>query len=159
MAKSMYKVNTEGQVALAANTPKTVIGVKAHANSGLNLKSFRVDFDGVTATEKPVLVEVCYCTWATNSPGTNSTSTTPRQIGGRAITAGFTSGKSWTSEPTVLTVLEEFSFDPNKGLFLYDYSLGDEPDCAVSEGFAVRMTVPSGGAAVNARAGLTVERI
>ena len=151
-----YSCTTEGAVALAAATAKTVIGAKAHANSGLQLKGFEISFDGVTASAVPVLVEVCYCTWATNSPGTNSTSTTPRQKYGRALTAGFTSGKTWTTEPTALTVIKEFLLAPDKGLFAYQFPLGQEPDCALAEGFALRVNAP---AVVNARAGLDLERI
>lgn len=159
MADSLYEVDTGGQVAsAAATTAKSILGVKAHANSGLILKQVHVDFDGITATEKPVLIEICYATFASNSPGTNSTSVTPVQQSGRVLTAGFTAAKSWTSEPTVLTVIKGFSFDPNKGMFLYDWSLGDEPDSALAEGFVIRATVPSGGAAVNYRADMLVKR-
>jgi hypothetical protein len=155
MARSLYSCQTEGAVALAAATAKTVIGVKAHANSGLELLKMRLSFDGVTASAVPVLVEVMYSTWATNSPGTNSTSTTPRQVAGRVLTAGFTSGKTWTTEPTALTVIEEFLITPYAGTVLYDWPLGDAPDCALAEGFVVRLTAP---AVVNARSVLWVAR-
>jgi hypothetical protein len=156
MASVGYSCQTEGAVALSAATAKTIIGANAHANSGLQLKSFEVAFDGVTASAVPVLVEVMYATWATNSPGTNSTSTTPRQSYGRVLTAGFTSGKTWTAEPTVLTVLKEFLLTPNAGLIAYQWPLGQEPDSALAEGFAIRCTAP---AVVNVRATMNVERI
>lgn len=151
-----YTANTEGAVALTAATAKSVIGVKAHANSGLQLKSFEISFDGVTASAVVVYVEICYATWATNGPGTNSTSTTPKQSYGRLLTAGFTSGKTWTTEPTTLTTLKVFDLAPDKGLIAYQWPLGQEPDCALAEGFVIRCTAP---AAVNVRAGLNVERI
>ena len=151
-----YSATTEGAVALSAATAKTVIGVKAHANSGLQLKGFDIAFDGVTASGVPVLVEICYCTWATNSPGTASTSTTPRQKYGRALTAGFTSGKTWTTEPTVLTVVKEFLLAPDKGFIAYQFPLGQEPDSALAEGFAIRCNAP---ATVNVRATMDVERV
>ena len=158
MACSGYSCTTEGAVALTAATTKTIIGVKAHANSGLQVKGFMVAFDGVTASAVPVLVEFCYSTWATNSPGTNSTSTTPRQVYGRVATAGFTSGKTWTAanEPTVLTAQKEFLLAPDKGLIAYLWPLGQEPDSALAEGFVIRCTAP---ATVNVRATLDVERI
>jgi len=152
-----YSVHTEGAVALSAATAKTIIGVKAHANSGLQLKGFEVSFDGVTASGVPVLVELLYATWATNSPGTNSTSTTPRQKYGRALTAGFTSGKTWTTEPTALTPIgEEFLLAPDKGFIKVQFPLGQEPDCALAEGFAIRCNAP---ATVNVRATMDVERV
>ena len=152
-----YLVETEGAVALAATTAKTIVGAKAHANSGLQLKGFTISFDGVTASAVPVLVEVLYATWATNSPGTNSTSTTPRQLYGRVLAAGFTSGKNWTTEPTALTpAFPEFTLAPDKGTFSYQFPLGQEPDCALAEGFVIRCNAP---AIVNVRGGLHLERI
>src|SRR6266571_3010821 len=110
MARSLYTCLTEGDVAsAAASTAKTIIGVKAHANSGIDLQGFWISQSGVVASDGPTLIEICYCTWATNSPGTNSSSTTPNQISGRVLTAGFTSGKTWTGEPTALTVLWAFA--------------------------------------------------
>lgn len=156
MAAVGYSCTTEGAVALSAATAKSIIGAKAHANSGLQLKGFWVAFDGVTASAVPVLVEVCYCTFATNSPGTNSTSTTPRQNYGRVLTAGFTSGKTWTTEPTTITVLKEFLLAPDKGVIAYQFPLGMEPDCALGEGFVIRCNAP---ATVNVRASLDLERI
>lgn len=155
MAKAGYRCSTEGAVALSAATAKTVIGVKSHANFGLDLTSVKFGFDGVTASAVPVLIELCYCTWATNAPGTNSTSTTPRQEYGRPLTAGFTSGKTWTAEPTALTVLDDMLLSPNGGSLWYDFPLGTSLDCALAEGFVLRFTAP---AAVNVRALLGLER-
>lgn len=155
MPAPIYKCSTEGAVALAAATAKTVVGIKAHANSGFLLKKVRLGFDGVTASAVPVLWEVCYCTWGANAPGTNSTSTTPVQQGGRVLTAGLTSGKTWTTEPTTLTVLDDGLLTPNSSLLMYDIPLGDEYDCALGEGFALRLTAP---AIVNARAVLLGSR-
>lgn len=156
MAAVGYKATTEGAVALSAATAKSIIGVKAHANSGLQLKGYKIGFDGVTASAVPVLVEIGYCTFGANAPGTNSTSTTPVQKYGRSLTAGFTSGKTWTTEPTTITVLEEFLLTPNAGLIAFQYPLGQEPDTALAEGFVIRCTAP---ATVNVRASLDVERI
>ncbi len=155
MTKAGYMCGTEGAVALTAATAKSVIGVKAHANFGLDLIKFRVAFDGVAATAVPVLIEVGYCTFGANSPGTNSTSTTLRQVYGRSITAGATAGKTWSAEPTTITVIDEWLLTPNGGVVLYDWPLGTSPDCALSEGFVLRLTAP---AAVNVRASLWVER-
>ena len=151
-----YSCTTEGAVALSAATAKTIIGAKAHANSGLQLKGYEISFDGVTAADVPVLVEICYATFATNSPGTASTSTTVKQKYGRVLTAGFTAGKTWTTEPTTLTVFKEFLLAPDKGFIAFQYPLGQEPDSALAEGFVIRCTAP---AAVNVRGGLDLERI
>lgn len=155
MAKAGYSIVTGGAVALSAATAKSILGVKSHANFGLDLKKFKVGFDGVTASAVPVLVELGYCTFATNSPGTNSTSVTPAQLYGRSITVGATAAKTWTTEPTVITVLGEWLLTPNGGLVFYDFPLGDTPDSAVSEGFVIRCTAP---ATVNVRATMEFER-
>lgn len=158
MAKSGYSCTTEGAVALSAATAKSIIGVKSGAttaNHGVDLIKWRVAFDGVTASAVPVLVEICACTFGANAPGTNSTSTTVRQDYGRLASTGFTSGKTWTTEPTTITVIDEFLLTPNAGVILYDYSLGTSPDSALGEGFVIRCTAP---ATVNVRSTLWFER-
>jgi hypothetical protein len=155
VAKAGYTVPTGGTVALVGATAKSVIGVSGTSAFGVDLKKFRVAFDGVTATAVPVLIELCVATFATNPPGTSSTTVTVQQVYGRTITPGFTAAKNWTAEPTVLTPIDEFLLDPNKGLVLYDFPLGDTPDTAVSNGFVLRMNAP---VAVNVRSTLWFER-
>jgi hypothetical protein len=155
MAKAGYTAATAGAVALGAGVVKSILGVKGHANFGLDTKKFRISFDGVVASGVPVAVTFEYCTFATNSPGTASTSVTPAQVYGRVTTAGFTAGKTWTTEPTALTVVDEWLLSPNSSTVLYDFPLGDTPDSAVAEGFVIRCNAP---AAVNARATIWVER-
>lgn len=156
MPAPIYNCNSEGAIALSAATARSIVGVRAHANSGLLIKDLHVSFDGVTASAVPVLVELMYSTWGANSPGTNSTSTTARQRGGRVLAAGFTCGKTWTTEPTTLTLIKEFLLTPNGGALFYQFPLGDEPDCALAEGFVLRCNAP---AAVNVRGNLGVTRI
>ncbi len=156
MAKAGYSASTEADVALVANTAKTVLGVNAPAQFGVDLRGLEIAFDGVTTTDKPVLIEVCACTFATNGPGTNSTSNTIQQIYGRSITAGFTGAYNWTTEPTVLTVLKTIRVTPNGGTYDYDWPLGETLDNAVSTGFAIRCTAPT--SAVNVRASVRFER-
>ncbi len=157
MPAPLYSGITGGATALTAATARTILGAKAHANSGLQLRKIKIGFDGVSASAVPVLVEVCYSTWATNSPGTNSTSVTAAQKNGRVLTAGFTMGKNWTAgnEPTVLTVLDEALIPAFMGALWYDIPLSDEYDCALAEGFAIRVTAP---ATVNVRASMDVAR-
>jgi len=155
MSHCGYSTSTEGAVALAAGVAKTVLGVRGNAAFGLDLKNYSVSFDGVTAAATAVLVEVCYATFATNPPGTASTSSTIDQRYGRTQTSGITGAKNWTTEPTVLTGLLEILIDPYKGAIVYDWPLGETPDCDLSHGFVIRCNAP---AAVNVRAGLRFER-
>jgi hypothetical protein len=145
-------VSTPANVALAAATAKTVLAVTSSATCGLDLLKVRVSFDGVTATAVPVLVELCYSTFAT--AGT-ATAATPVQVYGRTVAVGATAAVNYTVEPTVLTVVDQWLLSPNSGTVLYDWPLGTSPDSAVSQGFALRLTAP---AIVNARAAFYFER-
>lgn len=154
MAQRGYSTNTEGAVALAAATAKTILGVKAGTAFAVQLKSWSVGFDGINSAAVPVLVELCAATFATNAPGTNSTSTTIDQRYGRALTHGMTAGKTWTTEPTVLTPLDEVLLTPNGGLLVVQFPLGQEPDSALGEGFVIRCNAV---AAVNVRGSVAFE--
>jgi hypothetical protein len=159
MAKAGYTVRTTSAVALSAATAKTALMVISPSQFGIDLKKFRIGFDGVTASAVPVLWEIVRSTNATNStPGTNNTSETSNivQAYGRSITTGFTAFSASTSEPTTLTVLESGYLTPVGGLFVYDFPLGDTYEADVSAGLGIRLTAP---ATVNARCAMTVERV
>lgn len=155
MAKSGWGTSTEGAVALVAATAKSILGVRAGTQFGIDLKHYSVSFDGVTATAVPVLIEVCYATFATNAPGTASTATTIDQRYGRTQASGASTARNWTTEPTVLTGLGEILLDPNKGLVMYDWPLAESPDTDLNHGFVLRCNAP---AAVNVRAAIRFER-
>lgn len=162
MSKSGYSITTEGEVALAAaGTVKTVLGVDANANFGIDLQGFWVDFDGITSSDKPVKIQIAVVTFATNPPGTASTSVTVKQAYGRLASTGFAAAKNWTTEPTVIEsqAYDEFSLDANKGLFRYDWPEGKTPDCALDSGFILRALIESGDTVTAAiRAGMRFER-
>lgn len=160
MAHAGYRAQTEQAVLLA--TPavaKTVFGIKGDSGHGIDLKGTIFSFDSVTASEKPVLVEACICTWATNPPGTGSTTVTIDQIYGRAIPETFSAGRLWISEPTVITPYKELYFDPYKGVYEYEAPLGESADSNAGEGFALRMTPLSGSGQYNVRASMRWERV
>lgn len=157
MAKAGYSVATGAAVSLSASTAKSVLGIRAPEEFGLDLKKIWFGFTGVTASEAPVLCELCYATFATNAPATNSTTlaSSVRQIYGRSVTHGVTAARNWTSEPTELTTIAEFPLTPNGGTLLYDFPLGDTPDCAPEHGFVLRFTAT---ASVSVRASMVWER-
>ena len=155
MSKAGYSIATGTTVGLSAATAKSVIGVAAASSFGVDLTGFSVAFDGTSASAVPVLVELCYATFATNAPGTNSTSLTVRQAYGRVITAGFAGARNWIAEPTVLTAIGNWTLTPNGGLVIRNFPLGQTPDSAVSEGFVIRCTAP---ATVNVQAEMFFER-
>lgn len=155
MSKCGYSIQTGGAVALSAATAKTILGVQAGASFGIEWQYFSIGFDGVTASAVPVLIEAAYCTFATNAPGTNSTTITPVQDYGRVIAHGCAAAKTWTTEPTAISVIDEFLLTPNGGLVKWQWPLGQCPDSAVSQGFCIRCTAP---ATVNVRASCNFER-
>ena len=155
MAKAGYTITTGGTVALVTATAKSILGVTAPSSFGVDLTHYELAFDGTLATAQPVLVEICYATFATNPPATNSTAVTVTQTYGRSITAGFTAAKNWTTEPTVLTPLREHLLTPFGGVEIYDFPLGTSLDSSVSQGLVIRCNAPAG---VNVRATLAFER-
>lgn len=159
MPQAIYDIGTEGAVALVGATAKTVLGVRAHASLAVMLKDISIGFDGVAATAVPVLCELMSATYATNAPGTNSTSVTPQQRTGRTFGVGASAAKGWTAEPTTLTLRREWLLSPNGGALFYPWPLGDEPDCALTEGFVLRCTAPATASGVNVRAGMGFTRL
>ena len=150
MASTLYVAPAAATVALSAAVAKSVIGVSGAADFGIDLRKIHYGFDGVTAANIPVSVELCYATFATNAPGTSSTAITPTAVGGRSLAAtGFLAASNWTVEPTVLTVIDAWTVSPNGTSIAYDFAgFGDTPDSAFSQGFVIRINAPQ---AVNVR--------
>jgi hypothetical protein len=145
-----------GAIALVAATAKTCLMIIAPSTMSGQLIEVSVTFDGVTAGNTPVLVELVKSSNATNStPGTNNTTVTPVQSRGDGNTNGaglaplFTAFAASTSEPTVLTVLKRWLVPPTSGL-LYQAPLGRETAIIPSMGLGVRLTAPQ---VVNVRCG------
>lgn len=155
MSKAGYSAATLADVALAAATPKSVVGVLAPASFGVDLTGFEIGLLGNTSGQVPGRVELCYATFATNPPGTNSITVAPVQTYGRTIVAGFTAAYDWSAEPTVLTVLQVWPLATTAGLVIYDFPDGKSYDSDVSDGFVLRVTSPN---IVNVRATLHFER-
>jgi hypothetical protein len=152
MAKTGFSVETEGVVALAAATAKTILSVTAPATHGIDLIAWSISLDGTTSSASPVLVEICQFTAAT--AGTSTAATVDTRYG-RVITWGGSAAKNYTVEPTVITPWATIWLDPYKCHYSRDYALGQTPDCPASQGFLIRCTAP---AAVNARAIMRFER-
>ena len=159
--KCGYSVGVGADVSLAANTTQTILGVLSGSAFGLQLKKIGLGARGSGSsapTAVPLLVEICYCTFATNTPGTNSTSETPIQTYGRVIAHGVTAASAWSSEPTVLSVWDEFALHPQQ-MMKEGLPFGEEYDTDVSDGFAMRVTNPSGNPTVIMRPSFHWERI
>jgi len=154
-------VGVGADVSLTANTTKSILGVKSGAAFGLKLKKISLGARGsgsTAPTAVPLLVEVCYATFATNGPGTNSTSETPAQTYGRVIAHGVTAASEWSAEPTVLTVLDEYALHVQQ-MMKEGLPFSEEYDCAVAEGFVLRVTNPTGNPTVVMRPMFHWERV
>jgi len=143
---SLYVVDTEGEIALAAaGTTKYALGVRAGTQFGLILCGFEFSIDG-EAAGSPVEVAVRKCTFATNAPGTNSTSVTTRRVNGLRASTGIAGAKDWTSAPTVVgdMVWGPVRADSEKFMIRDPIPLLDQPDVDLNEGFVVSLLVETG---------------
>lgn len=137
---------------LAAATARTVISVTAPAQFGTNWFAYEISFDGATSTATPATIELC--TFTAAGAGT-STAVTIVNSSGQRVTTGFTSGTNYTAEPTVLAPFKTFYLPVYGGTGIVQFTPGQEPDSAVSQGFAIRVTAP---AIVNCRGSMKVGR-
>jgi hypothetical protein len=156
MANVGYKIQSLSSNALTASATRTVVGVKSGAAFGLQVVKWGFSFNG-SAAAAGIECQLVYSTWATNAPGTASTSITATQDYGRVLTNGITGAGHWTTEPTALTVIES-KFIQQSGAYEWSVPLGKEPDCALGEGFAVRVITPA-AVTPNYVAFLSVERV
>jgi hypothetical protein len=142
MSAPLYRVDTGATAITIPAALTTAIGIQAGADFGLALKKIHIGFNGVTAANPPITVRLFSATYATNPPGTNSTSSTPIQVNGRTLAAtNMLGGTLWTAEPTVKTYIDSWPLTPNGGTVLYDLPLGDEPDTpALGSGFGIELT-------------------
>jgi hypothetical protein len=158
MATSGYTATTEGEVALAAaGATKSILSIQAGTEFGVDLKGFWVDFDGTTASNNPVKIIVATCDFAT--AGTAGSTPTVRQVYGRLGTTGFVAKANYSAEPTTVVSVDEFALDPNKGLFRYDWPLGETPDFTLNDGFVIQARIETADTVSAAiRAGMRFER-
>lgn len=155
MSAPIYYTDTNNTtVGLVSATVKTPVAVWAAADFGIQLIKYRVSFDGITASDKPVLCRVFTST--NQGTGTGGTST---QIGGGITLAnGCTAKYNFTVEPTGKTILDEFQVTPNGGLVIYDYPPGTEPTvAALNGGLGIDCLAPT--SAVNVAVGLWFTRV
>lgn len=94
--------SNSGKTMAATSTLTTMLGTKCPANQAVTVEEIDCGLDGTNSAQAPGIVDLTHCTYATNAPGTSSTSTTPQASdSGRPETIQSTTGKLWTAEPTV----------------------------------------------------------
>jgi hypothetical protein len=147
--------NPAQTVGLTAATAAAVNGVLAAANIALKLLEAKVSFDGATSTNAPAVVQFSRSTFATNAPGTNSTSATPQKRDpGRQETIQATCGNTWTTQPTVLT--SQFVMDIGQYNGGYQYIMPQTSPIILpgAKGFVINIISPNN---VNSTTCLTCE--
>lgn len=143
MAMNQFDVNFK-TVALTAATPKSVGGVKAAANVALKWLEGAVSFDGATSSNAPAVCDFNRSTFATNSPGTSSTTFTPnKRDPGRAETIQATAATNWTTEPTVLTPQHTKDVGQFNGLYHYIHPFASPLVIVGGQGITITINSPN----------------
>ena len=99
---------------------KTAIAIDAATNVCVKVMEASFSFDGSTSGNAPAQCEFDQITFATNAPGTNSTTVTPSKSDtGRGETIQATAGKTWTAQPTVITLQWPIAVGQYNGIYHY----------------------------------------
>lgn len=132
-------------IALVANTLTTVLGIKCPANQAVVVDEIDVGLDGTNSANGPAIIDVGQCTYATNPPGTNSSSVTPAASdSGRPETIQSTAGKTWTAQPTVIVIWKSFLVPCFMGSALVPLPQLKPLICKGGGGVSVAATTPAG---------------
>jgi hypothetical protein len=132
-------------VVATSSTAKTVVGAQCAAQIPIRVFGYNLGFDGVNSGQGNAICEFCHTTFATNPPGTNSTSVTLANFDdGRPETAQTTGGKNWTTEPTVITVTETAMIPVYMGSAIVFVPLTTPFVAKGGSGASVRVTQQSG---------------
>ena len=144
MAFLQAKVNW-ATVSLSAATVRTVGGLKAAAQQVVKVLEFRATHDGNTSGNAPDITVLERNTFATNAPGTGSTSYTPvKKDPGRAETIQTTAATSWTTEPTVKTLQEQYNLPQYNGAYHYILPFAAPEIVVGGQGYSVDHNSPNG---------------
>lgn len=108
MAFLQVKLNW-ATISLAAGTTKTVAGLKAATNQVVKILEFRGTHDGSTSGNTPDTTVLERNTFASQAPGTNSTTYAgSKKDPGRAETIQTAMATNWTTEPLSKTLDEQY---------------------------------------------------
>lgn len=133
-----------GKAIAATSTLTTMLGLKCAANQAITLDEVDVGLDGTNSAQAPGIVDIDQTTWATNSPGTNS-STVPlvASDSGRPETIQTVGGKTWTAQPTVLVIWKSFLVPCYMGSVLMPLPLTKPLTAKGGGGVSLAATLPS----------------
>lgn len=146
---------TQGEIALTAATPKTVIQVKNAANHRFKVLGWGISFDGISGTAEPVVVEFAHA----DSDGTMTPLTGIKKDTSLPETVQTSGLHTATAEPTTITVLKKVEVHPQGGYewiapFGQEYQGGASSAGGTTGRFAIRVTAPAN---VNCCAYISIE--
>jgi hypothetical protein len=131
-------------VACVASTIKTVVGVTAAANICVQITEASASFDGATSSNAPAIVEFDQITFATNAPGTNSTTSGPvKKDTGRGETFQCSGAKAWSAQPTVITSQWFLDIGQYNGVYHYILPFASPFICIGGKGCGISVTSPN----------------
>lgn len=156
MARVLCGART-GAISLAANVTKTLLQLQAPSNQGAAWKRLKVAFEGVTSTDKPVVLQLLKQTDA-GTGGVGITETVLKSPKGTAPTPQCTAlGGPWsTTEPSASDVIDEVYVHPQSG-YEWIFQRAEDEHAYFNERYAVRCITPTGNATTNAIASLIWE--
>lgn len=146
---ALYGVSVD-QVPLVAGTPKTIVELRTPAAAGLTPVMWWVEFDGVSAANQPVRVEVGIFSAST---GATATTATPFNLNGgeRGVASAVTALTNCNAEGAgTPTYVEVHRVSPTAGILVQE-PLGNELTVGASSFWRIRLTA---GAGVQATAGV-----
>ncbi len=141
---SMVAFGVSGKTIAATSTLATLLGLQCPSNQAVTVDELDVGFDGTNSANGPGIIDMAQCTFATNAPGTNSTSVTPcLSDKGRPETIQSVAGKNWTSQPTVITIWKSFLVPTYMGSSLAPLPLLKPMILKGGGGLSVAATLPA----------------
>lgn len=144
----IYSISVDA-VALVAATAKNVIEIRTPSTTGIVPIMWWVEFDGTTATNVPVKVEVGRYSASTTA---TTTSATPSAVnyGHNALVSQTTCFTNCNADSGSASQIELHRVSPTSG-FVWVESLGNEWSVPVSSFWRMRLTAAN---AVNATVGV-----
>lgn len=140
MAQIQYAASTGAAPFTSLTTAQTVLAiVNAATDCGVQLKKYRLAFNGVTAANPPVTVR--FFSTGNTTAGTSTAGSITQSSGRTLAIANITCPLNYTAEPTTKAYFgDEFLLTPNGGTVIYDFPLGDEPDIGISSTLGLEIT-------------------
>lgn len=133
---NIYSATTEGPEALAAATAETLLQLRGLTTVRPRITAYGVSFDGVTAGNTPVLVRLAWQT--TDGTATGASEVLLDGSDNAAVTTAF---NSFTAEPTLGTIIEEFYVHPNGGLWVREFMPDRGPKLAAATSSRIGLIV------------------